>query len=105
MTDEIGPKTWNVETVLEAVLEAPFIYMDGAANFAANAQIVKFNLFQDRVITRPPGSDQPPIERVVCARLAMSPLTLLQLAQWLGTNAQQMIQAVAAEQPKNAESS
>lgn len=97
MTEAPGSRTFTIATTTEAILEAPVIYLDGAQTFAASDHVVKFNLFQDRLVARPQGSAEPPVERVICARLAMSPVTFVQLANWLAQNAQRMQEFAASQ--------
>lgn len=70
----------------QAVHVAPVIYADGAQNFAGNDQVVKFNLFQDRLVGIDGDHAGIPIERVVCARLVMSPLTFKAFVEWAQKN-------------------
>jgi hypothetical protein len=66
-----------------AIHDAPVIHVDGALGLAYNDQVVKLNLYQDRLV----GLGDRPIQRVICARLVMSPFVFHQLLQWMQNNA------------------
>lgn len=84
---------FKIEKIDQALHTAPVIHVDGATAFIANDSMVRFNLIQDRA-TASTDVQQPPIERVVCARLVMSPLVFFQLVQWLSENADGLKSAI-----------
>ena len=69
--------------VVQAVHEAPVILADGAVGLIADDHLVKFNLYQDRIVIGSSASLDQPVERVICARLVMSRSVFAQLAEWL----------------------
>lgn len=81
-----GPVQFEVGKTVQAILEAPVIQVDGAQLFVLTPEIVKFNLYQDRLTGEPTDNSLPPIQRVVCARLVMTPVVAKQLADWLHSN-------------------
>ncbi len=80
----------EISRTTDATMEAPVIQFDGAHAIAAIGGLVKFNLFQDRLLTKP-SPDGVPVERVVCARLVMTPAVLKQLADWLSEHASDLV--------------
>jgi hypothetical protein len=87
-----GPITreLRITETTQAMHEAPVIQIDGAQSFGVIAGLVKFNCFQDRLISG--AGDGLPVERIVCARMVMTPVVVKQLADWLSKNTQQMIE-------------
>jgi hypothetical protein len=81
-----GPVQFEVGKTIQAVSEAPVIQVDGAQLFVLTPEMVKFNLYQDRLTGEPTDPTLPPIQRVVCARLVMTPVIAKQLADWLQSN-------------------
>lgn len=90
MTDQSGESSVRRDVVFEikemdtALHQAPTIHVDGAQSIIANEYVVKFNLFQDRLVGSAGKDSQVPIERVICARLVMSPVVFKQIADWMG---------------------
>lgn len=78
--------TFTIERTDPALHEAPVIFVDGAGTFLANSQTVKFNFFQDRAVAKE-DSTAIPIERVVCARLVMSPQVFQEFVAWINNTA------------------
>ncbi len=82
----------DIKTTDQALEIAPVIHIDGAQGFFASPDVVRINLIQDRMQA---GEDAPdPIKRVVCARLVMSPGTLLAIADWFGERAREVKEAM-----------
>jgi hypothetical protein len=57
--------------------------MDGAQGIVSNDQIVKINLFQDRLVGEGGTRPSVPLDRVICARLVMTPQVFKELTIWL----------------------
>ena len=85
-------QTYDLSHISPAVMEAPVVIVDGVQGLAAGGQIVKFNLFQDRMISDP-GSVE--FERVVCLRLVMSQDVFIQLANWMKSTADGLIPVIS----------
>jgi hypothetical protein len=82
----------DISTIDHALHQAPVIHVDGAAGFVANNEVVKFNLVQDRLVSAPNSDREIPIERVVCARLVMSPSVFKSLVEWVRANSESLSQ-------------
>ncbi|HZP21320.1 MAG TPA: hypothetical protein VFB16_14075 [Bauldia sp.] len=76
----------TITSINQAVMEAPIIHIDGAHSIVGHDQIIKINLFQDRLLSGVTLEGETPVERVVCARLVMSLAVAKQLADWLAKN-------------------
>lgn len=81
------------EPVEQALMTAPVIYIDGVQGFSANPQLVKLNLYQDRM-TSGPGVDFP-FKRIIEARLVISTANFLAIADWLSERAADVRKAMS----------
>jgi hypothetical protein len=95
-----GRQVVEISRTDEALREAPVIYIDGAQAFIASDQFVKFNLIQDLLVGGTGPTPATPLERVVCARLVMSPMVFRQLATWVADLANKLPQEVATTENK-----
>lgn len=84
------PLEIKIEKLDQALHTAPVIYVDGAHAFAGNDQAVRFNFFQDKLLSGEISLQGVPVERVVCARIVMAPAVFKQLVLWLNQNASMM---------------
>ena len=92
------PVQFEITRTDAALHNAPVIYVDGAQTFIANEHMVKFNLIQDRLVGSAGVDPSMPLERVVCARLVMTSVAFLSLADWMGQQAAHMRDAQAQAQ-------
>ena len=74
------------KTPIQQNLElSPMIHVDGAVGLAtSNDGIVRFNLFQDRLVVDPrAGEEGAQLARTVCVRLVMTQRTALAIRDWI----------------------
>jgi hypothetical protein len=63
--------------------DAPLIFVDGFQGLAVFGDVVRINAYQ---LVQNFETPEGPPGRAFVARLAMSPVTMLQLMKWLGEN-------------------
>lgn len=77
------PAQIHITEIDQAIHEAPVIFVDGAQSLIVGDMGVRFNFYQDRLVSAISPMEEPTIRRVVCARMAMNIKTLVQLYDWL----------------------
>lgn len=90
------PRTGTIKFAAhtQALETAPVIHVDGAIGFLITNGLCKFNLYQDRNTIA--ESEGRALERVVAARLVMTPDVARSLTKWL-TDSLAQVDAIQAQ--------
>lgn len=89
---QAGIRTIKIDRSDQALHDAPVIFVDGAQTLIASDQLVKFNLYQDRLIGHAGEQPEVSLERVICARIVMTPAVFKQFVDWVKRTADDVLQ-------------